>query len=91
MSEVMFPPDLEPWDGYCLELVNLLLCEHTTGEILWVEPRTGPWRYHAVLVLDGVTHDPWHPDVRLPPAKYVATVFGRGTPWEMNPGADDDD
>lgn len=84
---------LAEWDGLCLELVNSLLHAHPTGEVLWVEPRHGSrmwrrWKYHAALVLDGLVWDAWHPEVRLPPAEYVAAVFGAGTPWEMNPGVE---
>lgn len=34
------------------------------------------------LVLDGLVYDAWHPDVRLPPAEYVAEVFG-DVEWEI--------
>ena len=74
------------WEGLCLELVDHLLHIYPEGETLWVEPTRGPWTYHAVLVLNGVVHDAWHPEIMLPPAEYVARVFGAGTPWEMNPG-----
>ena len=74
------------WDGICLELVDHLLNTYPQGEILWVEPLKGPWKYHAVLVLDGIVHDAWNPDVMLSPAEYVLVVFGPDTPWEMNPG-----
>lgn len=77
---------LNHWDGLCLELVDYLLRSHPQGEILWVEPQSGPWKYHAVMVLDGIVHDAWHPDVMLPPAEYVQVVFGPHAPWEMNPG-----
>lgn len=80
---------LAEWDGYCLELVNALLRIYPYGDILWVEPMDGQWTYHAVLVLDGIVHDAWHPGAMLPPEEYVATVFGDNAFWEMNPGKDD--
>lgn len=74
MSNVDLPTDLAPWDGWCLELVDSLLHQHPTGDILYVEPRPGSrmwrrWKYHAALVLDGIVYDAWHPEVRLPPAE----------------------
>jgi len=50
-----------------------------------------PLIYHAALVLDGIVHDAWHPNVRLPPAEYVERVFGPGVTWELNPGSDEED
>lgn len=84
---------LRKWDGWCLELVNELLHSHPSGDILYVDLEHDPlhrWKYHAAIVLDGLVYDPWHPSARLPPADYVREVFGDGTPWEINPGADDD-
>lgn len=84
--------DLDSYDGACLELVNDLLHVHPDGAILYVEnlPHRHRWRYHAALVLDGLVYDAWHPDVRLPPAEYVARVFGPRATWEINPGSEDD-
>lgn len=95
-AAVTLPTDLAPWEGWCLELVDSLLHQHPTGDILYVEPnprtRLGRrWKYHAAMVLDGVVYDAWHPEVRLPPAEYVAKVFGEWATWELNPGADDDE
>ena len=83
MSAVALPTDLEPWDGFCLELVNDLLHKHPTGQVLYVEPEFGPWRYHAAMLLDGIVYDAWHPEVRLPPAEYVRSVFGDSATWEV--------
>jgi hypothetical protein len=85
---------LAHFDGYCLELVDHLLHEHPTGKIIYVTPRNGSrigkrWRYHCALLLDGIVHDAWHPDARLPPAEYVEHVFGKRTKWEINPGSDE--
>jgi hypothetical protein len=88
-AKVVFPSDLSEWDGWCLELVNELLIQHPTGSILYVEPSSGMWKYHAALVLDGLVYDAWHPDVRLPPNEYVEAVFGPGTSWELNPGSNE--
>lgn len=89
LRRVTFPADLSEWEGWCVELVGQLIDEHG-GSLLWVEPRRGPlaerWKHHAALVLDGLVYDAWHPTVRLPPAEYVAEVFGKGTPWELDPG-----
>lgn len=88
------------WHGQCLELVNELLHDHPAGAILYVEPPLGepwlnsiygPWKYHAVLLLDGLVYDAWHPQVRLPPGAYVERVFGPDARWEINPGSDEDD
>lgn len=80
---------LSEFDGWCLELVNDLLHKYPDGEILYLEFVSGPWKYHAALVLDGIVHDAWNPTVRLPPADYVRTVFGDGATWEINPGSDE--
>lgn len=81
--------DLSTWDGLCMELVNELLHVRPDGDILWVDTPGHPrWRYHTAIVLDGLVFDPWHPAVRLPPAEYVAAVFGGDAPWEINPGAE---
>lgn len=89
--------DLAEYDGFCVELVDVLLKAHG-GDLLYVEPLDGvfdvgfgSWRYHAALVLDGLVYDAWHPDVRLPPAEYVAHVFGDDVTWEINPGREDDE
>lgn len=86
-------PSTATYDGLCLELVNELLHQHPSGRILYVEPLLGDdllgkWKYHAALLLDGIVYDAWHPLLRLPPAEYVAAVFGAAT-WEINPGSDD--
>ncbi len=89
-ATVVMPTDLAEWDGNCLELVDGLLHKHPDGHILYVEPVNHPkWGYHAALVLDGLVYDAWYPTVRLPPAEYVAAVFGPGTPWEIDPGRDE--
>lgn len=80
---------LDYWEGDCLELVNQLLGTYPEADILWIDPKEGPWKYHAVLVLNGIVHDAWHPEVMEPPATFVERVFGHGTPWELNPGAED--
>lgn len=79
---------LVEWEGYCLELVNDLLHSHPEGQILYVDnlPKDHDWLYHAVLVLDGIVYDAWHPEVRLPPAEYVREVFGDGVRWEIMKG-----
>jgi len=77
--------ELKKWEGYCLELVNELLHRHPTGQILYIEPWAGPWKYHTALVLDGLVYDAWYPDVRLPPAEYVEEVFGDVIEWEIIP------
>ena len=79
---------LRAWNGACLELVDELLHSHPTGRILYVDHLTGCWRYHAVLVLNGLVYDAWHPKVRLPPAAYVRAVFGEHDDWEIDPGTD---
>ena len=81
--------DLREWDGACLDLVDDLLHKHPDGDILYVENITGRWSYHAALVLDGVVHDPWFPNVKLPPAEYVREVFGDDATFEINPGNDE--
>lgn len=73
---------LNEWDGWCLELVDHLLHQHPSGQILYVDNLTGHWKYHAALVLDGLVYDAWHPEARLPPAEYVAAVFG-DVEWEV--------
>ena len=88
---VQYPEDLSTWDGFCLELVDDLLGQHPSGDILYVElSRSHPrWSWHAAMVLDGLVYDAWHPDVRLPPSEYVEHVFGSAaTSWEINPGSD---
>lgn len=88
MAAVALPADeeLQAYDGWCLELVNELLGEHHNGSVLYVEPQNHDrWRYHAALVLEGLVYDAWFPTVRLPPAEYVAAVFGPDTPWEIIP------
>lgn len=85
--------DLASYEGFCLELVSDILNAHPDGDVLYVEnlPRRHRWRYHAVVVFDGLVYDAWHPDVRLPPAEYVKHVFGPRATWEINPGSEDDD
>jgi len=96
-TDVVLPTGeaLEEYDGQCLELVNELLHEHPEGAILYVEPLGrrafdvgyGGWKYHAALLLDGIVHDAWFPEARLPPEEYIAHVFGaRPVVWEINPG-----
>jgi hypothetical protein len=93
---VELPTDLAEWEGWCLELVNELLRTYPDSDILYVDLMDHPrWTYHAAIVVDGIVHDAWHPDVRLPPAEYVRKVFGcEGATWEftweLNPGADED-
>jgi hypothetical protein len=73
--------ELDEWDGICLELVNDLLHSHPEGAILYVDnlPDDHYWRYHAVLLLDGVVYDAWHPEVAgKGPIEYAREVFG---PW----------
>lgn len=79
---------LREYDGWCLELVDSLLHKHPTGRVLYVGPLDGhpTWQWHAALVLDGIVYDAWHPMVRLPPAEYVAEVFGGGVEWEVIEG-----
>lgn len=77
---------LREWNGACLDLVNDLMHSHPTGDTLWIDNPTPHWRFHAALVLDGAVYDAWHPHVRLPPAAYVAAVFGEDVSWEINPG-----
>ncbi len=76
---------LREYDGMCLELVDSLLHKHPTGQVLYVGPLDDhpTWRRHAALVLDGVVYDAWFPKARLPPAEYVAEVFGSGVEWEV--------
>lgn len=79
---------LHEWRGYCLELVNELLHSHPEGQILYIEnlPDGHYWKYHAVLVLNGLVYDAWHPHVRLPPEQYVRTVFDERATWEIMKG-----
>ena len=76
---------LSHWDGACLELVDHILHRFPAGRTLWIDLINHPeWRYHAVLVLDGIVHDAWHPDVMLPPDEYVRSVFGKhAASWEI--------
>lgn len=93
IADIPMPAEkLAEWDGLCMELVDELLHSHPTGDILYVDLEGDAlhcWKYHEAIVVDGIVHDPWFPDVRLPPSEYVERVFG-DVPWELNPGADDD-
>lgn len=73
---------LEDYEGYCGELVNdilnslngvsnvsILHLEGVNKENL--QSITGyEWNYHMVLVIDGMIHDAWHPDV-VPVGQYL--------------------
>jgi len=81
------PAELAKWDGWCMELVDELLTSHPNADVLWIDlPFHPTWTYHAVVVLDGIVYDAWHPSVCLPPAEYVREVFGVFATWEINPG-----
>lgn len=76
---------LGDYDGFCMELVDqvqqwkglergTLWIEDSEGGVLTPPARQTRWKYHAVLVVDGLVHDAWHPEV-LPVAEYLEQVF----------------
>jgi hypothetical protein len=65
---------LAEYEGFCGELVNDILntLPDQAASILYLEGTDGEtllsvtgceWKYHMVLVVDGMVHDAWHPHV----------------------------
>lgn len=76
---------LEPWDGYCGELVDAVRWEVGDCAAVWVELAGHPrWRWHTAAVIGGVVHCAWFPGLMLPPAEYVAQAFpDTCSSWEV--------
>jgi hypothetical protein len=74
------------YHGDCHDLASNILdwCADESVEIMYMEPvgwngnlpyRYWTWDWHMVIVLDGVVHDAWFPDLMLPPSEYLEEAF----------------
>lgn len=88
---------LSDYESMCGELVDQLI--HFYGEnrvqILYIRPQSSEdaiethaeplgWQFHMVAMIDGVVHDPWYPELVLPPEEYVRAAFaGQHLRWEI--------
>ena len=75
---------LSDFDGLCGELVDGIVgwLGESLVVIMYIDPgdnlipRPGDmWRYHMVAIVDDLVHDPWYPDLVLPPQEYVERAF----------------
>lgn len=84
------------YEGICGEIANAI--SQDGDDILYVEPAgSWPliplrgeqtiWRYHMVLLRDGLVHDAWCEDV-LPAREYLVTMFGAETDVEVSLNGD---
>src|SRR2546421_8588730 len=75
----------DDYDGVCGELANAI-CEdgdHT----LWVEGDIG-WKFHMVLLRDGLVHDAWCEGDALPPREWLIRMFGAEAVVEVSLNGD---
>jgi hypothetical protein len=65
---------VENWDGICGELASAIA---TRGDdhIVYVEGDIG-WRYHMVMMRDGVVHDAWCDAGALHLRDWMVEMFG---------------
>lgn len=89
---------LDEYDGMCGELADNILQWLDLGDrvcILYIEPhyplddidngidRWG-WRFHMVVLVDGLVHDAWFPTLVLPPDEYIEAAFpDQELRWEV--------
>ena len=64
---------IEDYDGVCGELSNAIGGE--SDHMLWVEGDI-PWRFHMVLLREGLVHDAWCEGDALPPREWLIRMFG---------------
>lgn len=61
------------WDGICGELA--IAIEQDGDDFLFVEGDI-PWKYHMVLLRDGLVHDAWCEGDALAPREWLLKMFG---------------
>lgn len=76
---------IEDWDGVCGELANEI--SQDGDDILYVEGEI-PWRYHMVLLRDGLVHDAWCEGDALPITEWLVTMFGSTSEVEVSLNGD---
>jgi hypothetical protein len=59
--------ELPAWNGWCFDLTDVvgqwLDKKGVRYHRVWIDLLNYRWKYHAAVVIDGMAHDPWFPEV----------------------------
>lgn len=77
---------IDDWEGICGELASAIATKESDA-IVYVEGDIG-WRYHMVMMRDGVVHDAWC-EAALPLRDWMIEMFGEQAWIELTINGDD--
>lgn len=78
---------VDDWDGVCGELASTIATKDGDS-IVYIEGDIG-WKYHMVMMREGVVHDAWCEAGALPLRNYLIEMFGELAWVEVTINGDD--